>query len=230
MEQSGWLDYNTRAVFLEFNVWNANTNLFNMVTLLVEFSTSGYSTFSHTIETARLYRYHGAGGVLALLSEIACVIFIIVMAVLETRKMIQKRASYFRSVYNITQLLIVLLFAVSIVLYIYRSLWTIWTVEELMNNRGKAIIQRKKIRIVVIRVAAPPAAAAAERAATTAAAAVVVVAAAAAVEVVVVVVVVAVVAVAAVVVVVVVVAAAAAAAVVVVAIAVVVGCVLLTNI
>ncbi len=139
LDESGWLDYNTRAVFLEFSVWNPNTNLFNMVTLLVEFSTSGYSTFSHTIETVRLYRYNGAGGVLALVSEIACIAFIIVMAVLETRKMIQKRASYFRSVYNITQILIVLLFTVALVLYIYRSLWTMWTVEELMNNRGKAL-------------------------------------------------------------------------------------------
>ena len=146
MKDSGWLDYNTRAVFLEFNVWNANTNLFNMVTLLVEFSTSGYSTFSHTIETVRLYRYNGGGGVLALVSEIACIIFIIVMAVLETRKMIQKRGSYFRSVYNITQILIVLLFVVALVMYIYRSLWTIRTVEELMNNRGKVLAHRKKKR------------------------------------------------------------------------------------
>ncbi len=140
MEESGWLDYNTRAVFFEFNVWNPNTNLFNMVTLLVEFSTSTYSTFSHTIETVRLYRYNGGGGVLALVSEIACFIFIIVMAVLETRKMIQKRASYFRSVYNITQLLILLFFAVALVMYIYRSLWTVWTVEELMNSTGKTLM------------------------------------------------------------------------------------------
>ncbi len=139
LELSGWLDYNTRAVFLEFNVWNANTNLFNMVTLLVEFSTSGYSTFSHTIETVRLYRYNGAAGVVALVSEIACIVFVIVMAVLEMRKMVRRKASYFRSIYNITQLLIVLLFAAALALYIYRSVWTIWTVEELMNNRGKTL-------------------------------------------------------------------------------------------
>ncbi len=139
LEGSNWLDYNTRAVFLEFNVWNANTNLFNMVTLLVEFSTSGYGALSHTIETVRLYRYNGAGGVVALFSEIACIIFVIVMAVLEIRKMTRKRASYFRSIYNITQLLIVLLFAAALVLYIYRSLWTMWTVEQLMNNRGKSL-------------------------------------------------------------------------------------------
>ncbi len=139
LEGSDWLDYNTRAVFLEFNVWNANTNLFNMVTLLVEFSTSGYSAVSHTIETVRLYRYNGAGGAVALLSEIACIVFVTAMAVIEIRKMALRKALYFPSIYNITQLFIVLLFTVALVLYIYRSLWTIWTVEELMNSRGKTL-------------------------------------------------------------------------------------------
>ena len=136
MKDANWLDNNTRAVFLEFNVWNANTNLFNMVTILMEFSTTGYSMASHTIETVQLYRYNGTNGVLALLSEILCIMFVIVMAVLEIRKMIKGRKSYFRSIYNVTQLLIVLLFTVGLILYVYRSLWTIWTVEEMMNNRG----------------------------------------------------------------------------------------------
>ncbi len=137
LQDSSWLDYNTRAIFLEFNVWNANTNLFNMVTLLVEFTTVGKSLPSHTIESVQLYRYNGAGGVLALVSEIACIIFIIVMAILEIRKIIKLRRAYFYSVYNITQLLIVLLFTAALGLYICRSMWTIWTVEEMMNNKSK---------------------------------------------------------------------------------------------
>ena len=136
LEGSNWLDYNTRAVFLEFNVWNVNTNLFNMVTVLMEFSTEGYRIASYTIETLQLYRYNGTGGVLALLAEIGCIVFIIVMSVIEIRKMMKRKRVYFRSVYNVTQLLIVLLFVVAFVLYICRSLWTVWTVEELMKNRG----------------------------------------------------------------------------------------------
>ena len=137
LKESGWLDYNTRALFLEFNVWNPNTNLFNMVTVLVEFTTVGHAISSHAIETVQLYRYKGPGGVVALLVEIACIIFIIVMAILEIRKMVKEGAKYFRSVHNTTQLVIILLFSVALVLYIYRSLWTIWTVEEMMNNRGE---------------------------------------------------------------------------------------------
>ncbi len=136
LKDSNWLDYNTRAVFLEFNIWNPNTNLFNMVTILVEFSTEGYRISSHSIETLQLYRYNGAGGVVALVAEIGCSIFIIIMAVMEIRKMMKRRTVYFRSVYNVTQLLIVMLFVVAFALYVCRSLWTIWTVEEFMNNRG----------------------------------------------------------------------------------------------
>ncbi len=107
-----------------------------MVTILVEFSTTGYSVASHSIETVQLYRYNGTNGVLALLSEILCVIFVAIMAVLEIRKMVKDRKLYFRSIYNVTQLLIVLMFTVGLILYVYRSLWTIWTIEEMMNNRG----------------------------------------------------------------------------------------------
>ena len=38
---SRWLDNRTRAVTLEFNVYNANINLFTLVSLLVEFPSLG---------------------------------------------------------------------------------------------------------------------------------------------------------------------------------------------
>ena len=108
-----------------------------MITVVMEFTTVGHVISSHTIETVQLYRYKGPGGVVALLVEIACIIFIIVMAILEIRKMVKEGAKYIRSIYNTTQLVIILLFTAALVVYIFRSLWTIWTLEEMMNNRSE---------------------------------------------------------------------------------------------
>ena len=41
LQKNNWIDNLTRAVFIEFNVYNANTGLFSMVTLLGEMLPSG---------------------------------------------------------------------------------------------------------------------------------------------------------------------------------------------
>lgn len=42
-----WVDKYTRAVVLEMNVYNANVNLFSMVTIIVEFPSFGSSLVSY---------------------------------------------------------------------------------------------------------------------------------------------------------------------------------------
>ena len=41
LEDHDWLDVNSRAVFLEFTVYNANVNLFGSVIMLIEFMSTG---------------------------------------------------------------------------------------------------------------------------------------------------------------------------------------------
>lgn len=40
-----WLDVFTRAIFVEFTVYNANVNLFGIVTLMLETNAVGKKTF-----------------------------------------------------------------------------------------------------------------------------------------------------------------------------------------
>lgn len=54
-----WYDKYTRAIFIEFTVYNANVNLFSVVTLLVETPTFGGGVPSHLVHTFRLYQYSG---------------------------------------------------------------------------------------------------------------------------------------------------------------------------
>ncbi len=41
LKQNLWLDRGTRAVFLDFTVYNANINLFCVIRLLIEFPATG---------------------------------------------------------------------------------------------------------------------------------------------------------------------------------------------
>jgi len=47
------------------------------------------------------------------------------------------RLRYFKEVWNVIQLAAIILFYIAVALYTMRSLWTVWVVEDLMNNPGK---------------------------------------------------------------------------------------------
>ena len=54
--QYNWIDRHSRALFVEFNVWNANTNLFNMVILCFELPSEGSFLTTVKIDSVHLYR------------------------------------------------------------------------------------------------------------------------------------------------------------------------------
>ena len=137
LRKSNWIDQYTKAIFLEFNVWNANTNLFNLLTLVLEFPNTGSMFHWNRISSVQLYRYNAASGVIALFAEIGLIIFVLVMAVFEGKKIYREKRSYFSNMWNIIQLILLLLFWAACVCYILRSLKTKSTVEEMMNNRGR---------------------------------------------------------------------------------------------
>jgi len=137
LEAIHWIDQYTRAVLVEFNVLNPNSKLFNQVILVFEYTADGGTLWTTNVNVVQLYRYAGSAGVVALLSEIACAIFMLVITFLEVIKMCQMRSRYFKEVWNVIQWVALILFYIAAALYTIRSLWTGWVVEDLMNNPGK---------------------------------------------------------------------------------------------
>ena len=65
MKDNFWIDRYTRAVFVEFNIYNANTNLMMIVTLLSEIIQTGGWNYFYNVQAIRLYRWQGGlGGLL----------------------------------------------------------------------------------------------------------------------------------------------------------------------
>ena len=136
LEANHWIDQYTSAVLVEFNVLNPNSKLFNQVILVFEYTADGGTLWTTNVNVVQLYRYAGSAGVVALLSEILCAIFVLVITVLEVIKMCRMRRRYFKEVWNVLQWLALILFYIAAALYTMRSLWTVWVVEALMNNPG----------------------------------------------------------------------------------------------
>ena len=137
LQKYEWIDDYTAAVFVEFSVYNANTGLFNLVILAVEFESGAIVAFHSTIESVQLYRYNGANGVFSLLTEISCLIFIIVITIMEIRRLIREKGRYFSSGWNWIQLLTILSFLAAMSTYAVRSVMTQKLITIMMNNRGE---------------------------------------------------------------------------------------------
>ena len=136
LEANHWIDEYSKAVLVEFNVLNPNSKLFNQVILAFEYTSDGSTLWKTNVNQVQLYRYAGSAGVVALLSEIGCAIFVLVITVIEVVKICRKRLNYFKEVWNVLQWSALILFYIAVVLYTLRCLWTVWVVEDLMNNPG----------------------------------------------------------------------------------------------
>ena len=140
LEVNQWVDEYTRAVLIEFNILNPNSKLFNQVILVFEYLTDGSTLWSTSVHVVQLYRYTGAAGVIALFSEIGCAIFVLVITIMELVKICRLRLRYFKDVWNALQWLALVLFYIAVGLYTARCLWTVWVVEDLMNNPGDQLV------------------------------------------------------------------------------------------
>jgi len=82
MAASDWLDIRTRAVFVEFTLYNANVNLYGSVIMLIEFLSTGAPVVSQVrqstgapvvmqeVKVFRLTSYIGPFGIIVIMFQV----------------------------------------------------------------------------------------------------------------------------------------------------------------
>ncbi|XP_062258132.1 polycystin-1-like protein 2 [Platichthys flesus] len=117
-----WLDTYTRAFFVEFTIYNANVNLFCIVTLLLETAAAGAFEFHSELHSVRLYQSAGNLYIFVMAAEIVYLLFIIYYMFVQGKLMKQQRWSYFSSKWNLLELSIILLSLSALAVFIMRTL------------------------------------------------------------------------------------------------------------
>uniref|UniRef100_W5M8L2 Polycystin 1 like 2/pseudo n=1 Tax=Lepisosteus oculatus TaxID=7918 RepID=W5M8L2_LEPOC len=117
-----WLDVYTRAVFVEFTVYNANVNLFCIVTLILE--TTAVGAFQHRTELKNVRLYQSTGGlhVFVMASEVIYFLFILHYMFIQGKRMKEQKWAYFQSKWNLLELAIILLSWSALSVFIKRTL------------------------------------------------------------------------------------------------------------
>ncbi|XP_054634535.1 polycystin-2 isoform X2 [Dunckerocampus dactyliophorus] len=129
-----WLDRGTRAVFLDFAVYNGNINLFCIARLLVEFPATGGVVTSWQFQTVRLIRYVTSWDYFVALCEVMFCLFILYYVVEEVLEIRIHRLHYFRSLWNCLDVLIVTLSVVAIIMNITRTAMVGHLLKSLLEN------------------------------------------------------------------------------------------------
>ena len=124
LSDSGWLDRYTRAIFSEFAIYNANTNLFCVVTLLFEQLPTGSLTSYPSILTLRLFRYVGGEMYFVLTCEIVYLTFCVFFVFKEIRLFVKKGREHLKNPRSVLEMFVTLLSLSAVGLYFARMKFT----------------------------------------------------------------------------------------------------------
>ena len=117
LHSNGWIDIQTRAVFVEFTVYNANTNLFGMVSIFIEFPPSSGAVTKVQYEAARFYLHLTGGQTLA---HVLVIFFMLYFLYREGKLVCKQRWTYFRGVWNLVEVILIISEFLLIVLFLAR--------------------------------------------------------------------------------------------------------------
>ncbi|XP_052236513.1 polycystic kidney disease 2-like 1 protein isoform X2 [Dreissena polymorpha] len=117
-----WIRRGTRVLFIDFTVYNANINLFCVVQLTVEFPPTGGAIPHYQLRTVKLIRYVTAYDYFIMACEFILCLFILYYMVEEAIEIKKHKCSYFKSVWNILDILVIVIMLLCVGFNVYRSI------------------------------------------------------------------------------------------------------------
>ena len=115
-----WVDHLTRAVFAEFSIYNANSNLFGTAFVFVEFLPHGGAVPFGFVNVFNLYRYNGPNGKLIIASEVLVVLLLFFFIYRDMRRLYQQGWIYFREFWNIVDAVVTVLVFTALIMWFSR--------------------------------------------------------------------------------------------------------------
>ncbi|XP_037372114.1 polycystic kidney disease protein 1-like 2 [Talpa occidentalis] len=134
-----WLDSLTRAVFVEFTVYNANVNLFCIVTLTLETSALG-TFFAHAnLQSLRLYPFTNGWHPFLVAAEVVYFLFLLYYMTVQGRLMRKQKWCYFCNKWNLLELAIILASWSALVVFVKRAILAKRDIQRYRDHREQVI-------------------------------------------------------------------------------------------
>ena len=117
LQQHKWIDKYTRAVFVEFTLYNPNVNLFSITTLLFEVSSSGDFNPGTNLLSIRLYNYVGNFQIFVLICQLLFLGFLCVYTYNSAKGIFREKWRFFTKAWNFYEFILVVVSWLTFALY-----------------------------------------------------------------------------------------------------------------
>ncbi|XP_054724298.1 location of vulva defective 1-like [Uloborus diversus] len=148
LEKNGWINQDTRAVFIEFGTYNAQVNLFVVVTIVAEFVPGGGIVPYYHIDPIKLLQYHTGSGLLQMICQIGFIIFTIYHSICQFAALYRDGRKYFSQYWNIAETFNLLAAYASISAEVYKLILT-WRILEIFTaTEGTGYIKLQEVLLL----------------------------------------------------------------------------------
>ena len=141
LQKNNWIDKNTRAVILEFSVYNAHTNLFSVNTIMAEFLEGGGIIVKWRFDPIRLIKTPGFKGAMTSFAEILFALAVSFFTLQELYLLRKEKCKYFESYWNLAEMMILAISYCTISLYVYRAMLTKEALEMFIETKGNGYVR-----------------------------------------------------------------------------------------
>ena len=129
-----WVDRQTRAVILEFTVFNANTNLISIATYFYEVLATGAAYTTRRIETLEIYRTDSGALMFYLIFQFLFLIMVLFYFIKVVIRIYRLRLGFFKHVWNMVDFLMIISSIASVAAHVTRSKSVLDGVQSIQNN------------------------------------------------------------------------------------------------
>ena len=130
----GWVDRHTRAVILEFAVFNANTNLLSIATYFYEVIATGAAYTTRRVDTLELYSTESGALMFYLICQFLFMAMVLYYLIVMLVHLYRQRLGFFKSVWNMVDLLMIIFSVLSVVFYMIRSKNVLKSIKAIQAN------------------------------------------------------------------------------------------------
>ena len=129
-----WLDRRTRAVILEFAVFNINTNLISIATYFYEAIATGAAYTTRRIETLELYSTESGALIFFLIGQFLFMAMVLFYFIVMLVHLYRQRLSFFKSVWNMVDFLMIIFSVASVAFYMIRAKSVLNSIKAIQAN------------------------------------------------------------------------------------------------
>ncbi|XP_068216780.1 polycystin-1-like protein 2 [Palaemon carinicauda] len=135
LEANHWIDRRTRAVFVEFSIYNAQVNLFAAIRVCLEQGPEGALHPYVKINTMKLLRYHEGFGLFVMICEGLFIAFIVYYTYRELKDMCRDKRKYWKDSWNYLEIIVIVLGWSAIVFYGIRTALGVYLMNKFKTNK-----------------------------------------------------------------------------------------------